>query len=41
MIYHFPLYNVAKVKKIESIDNKTGEIVVKSNRHGYGDEENE
>lgn len=28
-----------KVKKIESIDNETGEIVVKSNRYGYGDEE--
>lgn len=30
-----------KVKKIESIDNETGEIVVKSNRYGFGDEENE
>lgn len=28
-----------KVKKIEFIDNETGEIVVKSNRYGYGDEE--
>lgn len=28
-----------KVKKIESIDNETGEIVVKSNRYGYEDEE--
>ena len=28
-----------KVKKIESINNETGEIIVKSNRYGYGDEE--
>lgn len=28
-----------KVKKIESIDNETGEIIVKSNRYGYGDDE--
>ena len=30
-----------RVKKIESINNETGEIVVKSNRYGCGDEENE
>ena len=28
-----------KVKKIEFIDNETGEIVVKSNRYGYGEDE--
>lgn len=28
-----------KVKKIESIDNETGEIVVKSNRYGYEEDE--
>lgn len=28
-----------KVKKIESIDNETGEIVVKSNRYGYGEDD--
>lgn len=28
-----------KVKKIESIDNETGEIVVKSNRYGFGEDD--
>lgn len=28
-----------KVKKIESINNETGEIVIKSNRYGYGEVE--
>lgn len=28
-----------RVKKIESIDNETGEIVVKSNRYGFGEDD--
>lgn len=28
-----------KVKKIESIDNETGEIIVKSNRYGFGEDD--
>ena len=30
-----------KVRKIESIDNETGEIVVSSNRYGYGEDDNQ